>query len=264
MVAIRVMFRQSDVSPVPSSSPTMPQTFAPLHLDFEGGTFDGWSVKRLADRHSASIQQDVVRIGARACRFELRPGDYISQGHRAELRDPYNAVWGETVWYGFSTMLAPDFALPDNIGCVFAQWHDQAKLGDPSGKPPIAIRYRGGRLFITGAYGEIAGPVADMRYEFASVANFPLGVWHDFIFRVLWTQRGTSEIEAWLNGQRIIDWRGPLAYENEAEGPYFKLGVYWSPPGPKPIVVYHDNYSRGHSYAEVDPSVIHAPEPADA
>ena len=66
-----------------------------------------------------------------------------------------------------------------------------------------------------------------------------------------------SEIEAWLNGKRLIDWRGPLAYENEEEGPYFKLGVYWSPAGPKPIVVYHDNYSRGHSFAEVDPSVPH-------
>jgi len=66
-----------------------------------------------------------------------------------------------------------------------------------------------------------------------------------------------SEIEMWLNGKRLIDWHGPLAYENEEEGPYFKLGVYWSPAGPKPIVVYHDNYSRGHSYAEVDPAVQH-------
>ena len=76
-------------------------------------------------------------------------------------------------WYGFSTRLADDFALPDNVGCVFAQWHDQAKLGDPSGKPPIAIRYRAGRLFVTGAYGRVASPEPDIRYEFASVADFP-------------------------------------------------------------------------------------------
>ena len=60
--------------------------------------------------------------------------------------------------------------------------------------------------------------------------------------------------------QKAFDWRGPLAYENEGEGPYFKLGVYWSPAGLKPIVVYHDNYSRGHSYAEVDPAVQHGCE----
>jgi peptide/nickel transport system ATP-binding protein len=241
----------------------MRESFKPVHLDFESGTFDGWSVKRLAGPHSAAIQPDVTRSGKRACRFELRPGDYISQGHRAELRDPYNVVWDETVWYGFSTMIAGDFDPPDTIGCVFAQWHDQAKLGDPSGKPPIAIRYRGGRLSITGAYGEVAGPVADMRYEFASIADFPRGIWHDFVFRIHWARRGVSEIEGWLNKDRIIAWRGPLAYENEVDGPYFKLGIYWSPPGPRPVVVYHDNYSRGHSFAEVDPSVSHTAEPSN-
>ena len=241
-----------------SSSQSPRKRFEPVHLDFESGSFDGWSVKRLAAPHSAAIQSDVARSGKRACRFELRPGDYISQGHRAELRDPYNAVWDEAVWHGFSTRLAADFALPQNVGCVFAQWHDQAKLGDPSGKPPIAIRYRGERLFVTGAYGEVAGPVADIRYEFASVPDFPRDIWHDFVFRVFWSRHGASEVEAWLNGQPLFDWRGPLAYENEAEGPYFKLGLYWSPPGSWPIVAYHDNYSRGHSFEEVDPSGSHA------
>jgi peptide/nickel transport system ATP-binding protein len=228
-----------------------------VHLDFESGSLDGWSVKRLSAPHSAAIQSEVVRTGRRACRFELRPGDYVSQGHRAELRDPYNVVWDEEVWYGFSTRLSEDFWLPENVGCVFAQWHDQAKLGDPSGKPPIAIRYRAGLLFVTGAYRRIASPQPDIRYEFASVADFPRGVWHDFVFRVFWSRHGRSEIEAWINGGKLIDWQGPLAYENEEEGPYFKLGLYWSPEGPKPIVAYHDNYSRGHSYAEVDPSIDH-------
>jgi hypothetical protein len=229
-----------------------------VHLDFECGAFDGWTVTRLCGAHSAAIQSDVVRVGTRACRFELRPGDYVSQGHRAELRDPYNVVWDETVWYGFSTLIDRGFQLPEAMGCVLAQWHDQAKLGDPSGKPPIAIRYRGRRLFVTGAYGREASPDPDIRYEFASFADFPRGVWHDFVFRVFWSRHGVSEIEAWLNKRRFIAWSGPLAYENEVQGPYFKLGVYWSPPGPKPIVVYQDNYSRGHSFEEVDPSVLHA------
>jgi hypothetical protein len=242
---------------VPHSSQVNRGTFEPVHLDFESGTLDGWSVKRLSAGHSAAIQSDVVRVGSRACRFELRPGDYVSQGHRAELRDPYNVVWDEEVWYGFSTRLAEDFDLPEPIGCVFAQWHDQAKLGDPSGKPPIAIRYRGGRLFFTGAYGRVAGPVPDIRYEFAHLADFPRGVWHDFVFRVLWSRHGMSEVDTWLDAKPVIEWRGPLSYENEVEGPYFKLGLYWTAPGPKPIVAYHDNYSRGHSFAEVDPSRVH-------
>ena len=228
-----------------------------VHLDFETGTFEGWSVKRLAGPHSAVIQSEVVRVGTRACRFALHPGDYISEGHRAELRDLFNALWEHEIWYGFSTLIAPDFELAEEIGCVLAQWHDQAKLGDPSGKPPIALRYRGGKLTVTGAYAKFASPDPDRRYEFAAIADFPRGVWHDFVFRVLWSRHGTSEIEAWRNGAPFFTWSGPLAYENEAEGPYFKFGVYCSAPVHRPCVVYHDNYSRGHSYAEVDPSVLH-------
>jgi hypothetical protein len=232
-------------------------TFPPVHLDFESGTFEGWSVKRLAGPHSAVIQSEVVRVGTRACRFELRPGDYISQGHRAELRDPFNALWEAPVWYGFSTRISAQHSAPGELDCVLAQWHDQAKLGDPSGKPPIAIRYKFGRMVVTGAYGKFAGDNPEKRYAFVSVADFPLGVWHDFVFRVFWSRHGTSEILAWRNGAPMIDWRGPLAYENEALGPYFKLGAYWSPPGTRPLVIYHDNYSRGHSYAEVDPGAMH-------
>ena len=233
--------------------------FETVHLDFESGTFDGWSVKRLAGRHSAVIQSEVVRVGTRACRFTLLPGDYVSEGHRAELRDPFNARWEQEVWYGFSTFVPGAHRASPGVGTVLAQWHDQAKLGDPSGKPPLALRCRDGRLVVTGAYGKFASPVPDLRYEFASLPEFPLDRWHDFVFRIFWSRHGASEVEAWLNGDRLMDWRGPLAYENEEEGPYLKLGVYCSPPDVKPVIAYHDNYSRGSSYAEVDPSVLHRP-----
>ena len=243
--------------PLDTSNPAPPAKFEALHLDFETGTFDGWSCRRLAAPHSAVIQREVVRQGELACRFELRPDDYVSQGHRAELRDLYNVRWEEEVWYGFSSYLSAEHHVSGDTACVIAQWHDQAKLGDPSGKPPIALRYRDGRLRVTGAYGREASPDPDIRYEFASLADFRLGVWHDFVFRVFWSRHGASEIEAWHDGERFVSWAGPLAYENEAEGPYFKFGAYWSPPGKTPCVVYQDNYSRGHSYAEVDPSISH-------
>jgi hypothetical protein len=198
----------------------------------------------------------VARVGTRSCRFELRPGDYVSQGHRAELRDPFNAILEQPVWYGFSTRLAPDFPLDDGVPCVLAQWHDQAVKGEPSGKPPIAIRFREGVLRVTGAHAAYATPEPDIRHELARVPDFPRGVWHDFVFRVFWSRFGESEVEAWLDGGKFIDWRGPLGYRNQATGPYFKLGVYCSGPIEQPHVAYHDNYSRGHSFAEVDPSVL--------
>ena len=147
--------------------------FETAHLDFEEG-FAGWNLSRLVGPHSAAIQSDVVRAGTKACRFELRPGDYISQGRRAELRDPLNAPLEATIWYGFATYIPEDYPVGEDVGCVLAQWHDQAVLGDPSGKPPIALRYRNGALKVTGAYGKFASPDPDRRYEFARVPDLEL------------------------------------------------------------------------------------------
>ena len=231
--------------------------FEPVHYDFETGTFRGWSTSRLPGPHSARVQSEVVRVGRYACRFELRAGDYISQGHRAELRDKFVPPWDTPVWYGFSTLVAADHATPKGVGLVMAQWHDQAEPGVPSGKPPVALRLRDGTLLVTGAHGRHASPDPEIRYLFAAVPDWPLGVWHDFVFAIRWSRWGTSRVEGWINGRPLVDWQGPLGYRNEHAGPYFKLGAYWSPPGEKPVVVYHDNYSRGHSFAEVDPSVLH-------
>jgi len=227
------------------------------HLNFDGGNFDGWSTRRLVSDYSATISSDVVRVGTYAARFELRQHDYVSEGARAELRDWLNAPLEDEIWYGFSTFIPADFPIAEGIGCVLAQWHDQAKLGDPSGKPPIAVRFKDGRLSVTGSSSAVASHDPDQRYEFYRLDDFQTGRWHDFNFRVNWSRYGQSQIDAWLNGEGIIGYRGKLGYENETVGPYFKLGMYCHGPLKTPHVAYHDNYSRGHSYRNVDPSLQH-------
>jgi hypothetical protein len=79
--------------------------------------------------------------------------------------------------------------------------------------------------------------------------DFPKGVWHDFVYRVRWTYRSDGLVEGWLDGKRIIDYRGPVGY-NDSDGPYFKFGLYHHG-GEKPFVVYHDEYRRGFSREDV-------------
>ena len=150
---------------------TDPRGSSSVHLDFESGDFTGWSVRRLAKDYSAAIQSEIVRAGTKACRFEIRPGDHVSQGLRAELRDWYNVPFEVDTWYGFSTYLPKDFAPPKGVGIVLAQWHDQAELGDPSGKPPLAIRYLDGALRFTGAFSEMASKDPDKRYVFHEISE---------------------------------------------------------------------------------------------
>ena len=228
-----------------------------VHLDFESGDFSGWSVRRLAQPYSAAIQGEVVRVGTKACRFEIRPGDRISQGRRAELRDWYNAPFEQDTWYGFSTLLPADFAPPPGALIVLAQWHDQAQLGEPSGKPPFAVRFIDGALLFTGAFAEVADPEPETRYLFHKIADIPRGRWMDFVFRIHWSKAGDSTIEAWLDGKPLFSFTGLLGYRNQIQGPYFKFGVYSGRDIDRPLVVYHDNYSRADSYDAVDPSAPH-------
>jgi hypothetical protein len=140
---------------------------------------------------------------------------------------------------------------------VLAQWHDQAELGDPSGKPPLAIRYLDGRLRLTGTFSEVASPDPDRRYVFHEIADIAHDAWLDFIFRILWSHTSNARIDAFLGGRPLFRFDGPLGYRNQIKGPYFKLGVYAGGEIDAPLVVYHDNYSRGASYEAVDPSVLH-------
>lgn len=236
---------------------TDPRGESSVTLDFEKGGFDGWSVRRLPRPDSAVIQSRVVRIGTKACRFEIGKGDYVSQGARAELRDWYNAPLEAETWYGFSTYLPKSFIPPKGVGVVLAQWHDQAELGDPSGKPPLAIRYLDGALRFTGAFSQVASDDPDQRHVFQEIADIAHDVWFDFIFRIHWSKAANSRIDAFLDGKSLFRFEGPLGYRNQIKGPYFKLGVYASGEIDAPLVVYHDNYSRGASYEDVDPGVLH-------
>lgn len=237
---------------------TDPKGERSVTLDFENGSFDGWSVRRLPRPDSAVIQSEIVRIGSKACRFEIGKGDYVSQGARAELRDWYNAPLEAETWYGFSTYLPAGFVPPKGVGVVLAQWHDQAELGDPSGKPPLAIRYLDGTLRFTGAFSEVASDDPDQIYVFREIPGIAHEVWLDFIVRIHWSKTGNSRIEAYLDGRSLFRFEGPLGYRNQIKGPYFKLGVYASGEIDAPLVVYHDNYSRGASRDDVDPGVLHS------
>ncbi|MHB2264000.1 dipeptide ABC transporter ATP-binding protein [Aliihoeflea sp. PC F10.4] len=235
---------------------TDPKGEPTVHLDFSSGTLDGWSTRRLTAPYSAKVDDNRARVGRFSCRFELRPGDNVSQGTRAELRDWWNAEPESECWYGFSTFLPEDFAPPPDTGIVLAQWHDQARLGQPSGKPPLALRYLDGRVRFTGAAGPVASPSPETIHLFAERPATP-GAWMDIVVRAFWSRDANSEIDAYVNGDLMFSHRGPLGYRNQDKGPYFKLGLYASGPFIEPLVAWHDNYSRGGDFAAVNPATLH-------
>jgi len=237
-------------------------------FDFENGQLkaEGLSTKRLVNPYSAMIVQKIeaaakvskVRQGQHAARFELRTGDRVSGGWRAELRDLNNAVPNTVVWYSLSTLIPDDFPDEPENSFVLIQWHDQkVPWNNPEGhSPPLASRYRNGRLDITLRHafqGQKPGENGRERILY-SHPDLPRGVWFDMVYQVKWSPVAsgpdTGFVRAWMNGEQVVDYTGPVGYFDDL-GPYVKFGIYARHDVKQPHVVYHDSYHRGNDYDAV-------------
>src|SRR3954470_12930806 len=110
----------------------------------------GVSLRRLADCDSARIITFPSANDISVIRFEIAPdAPEINEGRRAELRDMFDAVNGQEVWYRFSTLVPRDFPSSSPYRVVLAQWHEQMPRGDPQRGPPLAHRLIDGVFTVT-------------------------------------------------------------------------------------------------------------------
>lgn len=79
----------------------------------------------------------------------------------------------------------------------------------------------------------------------------PFGAWVDMVVHLRVAGRADDMIEVWANGQPVVTVRGPVG-SPAAHDQYFKFGPYRDP-SPAPLVVRFDDFSRGDSFAAVDP-----------
>lgn len=233
---------------------------------FEAGRFDGW-MEEFAGPHSGQVVTSPVRCGAYAARFEWRAGDVGGPvgGYRAEVHDILNyiAPAGSENWYSFSTMIPQDW--PDlDAGVVITQWHATPDLADGEvwRSPPLAIRYSGTRLWVTARHSAEKiqtandGTSVDL---YDHPGEFTKGVWHDWVFRVRWDHGDGGIVDAWLDGDRAISYRGPIGY-NDDFGVWFKIGLYRGrEEHPETLVIHHDEYRRSDTCEGIAPELC-APE----
>lgn len=202
----------------------------------------GWSRRRIVGAHSLKLE--TAGPAGIAARFELRSGDWVSDGHRAELRDLYHAVPGSEVWYAFATMVPAEHPSGEDNICVLSQWHDQSRPGLACGKPPLAHRLRGRRFYVTlNADGHGQCTVA-------AVDPLPFGVWLHFVYHIRWSPGADGFVRGWLDGAPFLYHAGPVGYAADL-GPYFKMGVYCARDVITPHVAWHAAYRRGFSPAVV-------------
>jgi Polysaccharide lyase len=244
--------------------------------DFETGNFDQWPLCQNvavgsvpcsllgAPTYSMQVEDNVVRQGKFAARFELRHGDRPGccgdraevSGHAATPAAATRAEEGDDLWYQWSTLFDDNF--PAGQGwSVVSQWHAKA-----DGSPPIALANPAGDRW--GIVLRTWNAPGDEGPRFTPwSAPIIRGVWNDIKAHIKWSASDdVGFIEFWLNGAPQTFTDTPCAGQTRCMvrtlvpgggGVYFKQGYYRDSSIGPTGVVYHDGFSVAHTEGSLAP-----------
>lgn len=200
-----------------------------------------------------------VRAGTTAFRHALE-----NCGRRAEFAARKTAIGG-TYWYGWSMYLPADFddADPERTSTIPMQLATYPTPRD--GKFPcggnghkISLATDGSVQYHLQHPTATADMVCD-RYPLGRIGDWK-GRWVDFVLHAKWTGDEDGFLALWTkvgdgDYARAIDYRGPTWWNDEGDGPYFKMGLYtgiynWK--GAAPRVLYTDEYRLGDAASSFD------------
>jgi hypothetical protein len=262
-----------------------------LHDEFEGVSLDPelwWPRGITTDRFW--IESSVSRTGSRSLAITVHPEDRDPNDPRIQRNEIWmrERLWDpmtEDSWYGFSFRIERDAAPIGDTRWVIGQWKED---GDHS--PFLAQRFNGGVFRVTVqdndcqvtiaserglegiapgqgvstepspldalGHGARAPCASDIRVEpgeTEGVLPSPASGWVDMVYRVRRGRQGQGLVQVWANGRLVATAQGSIG--NEGAGPrcYFKIGIYRDPIADI-ATLYVDNFRRGHSFEEVDPT----------
>jgi hypothetical protein len=221
----------------------------------------GWVQMRLPEKDSLEfIKFDDGCFAA----FKIDPATpQISEGWRAELEDPKRVPHWTSFTYEFSTFLPADLKGADTPNLVIAQWHDNKIAGDKAQRPPLSLRLRDGKITIPlfhQQYLEKNGFHAPGITLYSDDAVY--NKWMMWKFKIYWAKNNLARVEVFLNGSRIVYYRGFLGYPGDATAPYFKLGIYTTQKFNRELKVYHTGFRRtyfGNEPRDKDGNLIEQP-----
>ena len=205
-----------------------------------------------------------ARAGNQSVRVELRQSDpMVHSGMRSELTIlPETGITGgigAERWFGFSLKPSANWRVDDNLWVVVSQWHAEPDPGESWGPPPM-------QLNITGSQWELytrwdAEPITQRaQQERRWLGEVAFGEWTDWVVHVKWEYDDTGLVEIWRNGQKIVERRGPIGFNDQGQRYFAKLGAYipqWNnTTGSQSRVINVDSWKvadENGSYADVAP-----------
>jgi hypothetical protein len=232
--------------------------------DFDDQSFKGWR----GSGNMPIFAQDPVRPGRHVMKSSLeRSRDRYPD--RTEVSGPHAEI-GKEYWYGFSVFLPEDY-VPDRIWEIVAQWQGvpDTDIGEKWRNPVLALSTTDGRWGWVNRWDAKRNTFQSGKREYGGIHEYDLGsyergVWTDWVVHVKWSYEADGFLQVWKNGRKVIDQTGPNAF-NDAQGPFFKMGLYkgWGDPKKQSDAVdkrtlYHDQFRMGGAdatYEDVAPGL---------
>ena len=256
--------------------------------DWEWGNALQWNgiVAKSTDQWKVDSFPNIpVRQGKYAGRLMVRPGDNKpgTSGERCEpehYHDDWNNYYQETIgddyYYGWSNYFPTTWTNPTGWGNIF-QFHHSNPIN-----PPIAINVAFDTIAVSVLTGETVVSGENMEHREYAYRNYQRflntlnkGQWNDFIMHVKFRPDWTGIIEIWhktqsqstftklvtLTGIPTMQWsyntelfqpEFEISYGTWLTSPvWFRNGLYRGSGGTNTNVLFHDNFARGTTFAEI-------------
>jgi hypothetical protein len=179
------------------------------------------------------ISTNYARSGSRSVEVTVHEHDIAQDGgdgrmtERADLDSGHFNLLSQDGWYAFSFLFPTNFPI-GNTRLVFGS----CKQTDVP-RPILAQRFRNGRHTFT-----IESHHRRKDYTFPKLT---LGQWHDMIYHVRYATNETGVVQVWMNGKKVVDYKGPTAETGYRNAFYHKIGLYRDQMK-QPMTVYFDDY----------------------
>ncbi len=235
---------------------------------FETGTYSPWAEVNYNLNNPLSNQFQIVtspvRQGTYAAKTTVHDGDEFMNtgGERCDLEiDPSQREHvGDDLWYAFSEQFSSDWQNPgpppDGDWLVIVDWHASANYPNVCQVMQLETDSTGALILqlLTGnveGYDCFTGSGTAHYYSEVVLPSISPGLWHDFVFHVVWTTSNSGSVELWhlLEGQqeytKIADLHNipTLQYKTDANNPdvpYFIWAHYRSALNTHTSILYKD------------------------
>lgn len=191
--------------------------------------------------------------GVPGVRLETLPGDErIAGSGRAERTDlalsaqQSGCSEGAEQWWTHALLFPDDYTPPHATtadswpwGVVF-DFHQTGSEGQANFEIDVAGSPPGMQFAIS------AGPLVSSGAPGSPTRHFPVGPiiknhWYRFVYHIRWSSGRDGFFDAWVDGARVLDYRGPTLYRGQ--GCYLKLANYHTPVG-RAVAVVHGQLAR--------------------